>query len=161
MTASIVALGEAVAAALNEAAPGTFSEAFAASFEFNPNYSSMDAKTLRVVVTDAGGDIAPVGRNYLGFTDSIALVVLWRVDSGTTGIDNSKVGRCLNLLEELLVYLALRSVAGYSATGKMTRAGGDKGKAHYMAGNLEERLFASSVTIEYQTKIQIRVGGSS
>lgn len=161
MSASIIDLGEAVAAALNDATPGTFSESFSAAFELAPVYSSIDAKTLRVIVTDAGGEIAPVGKGYLGFTDSISVIVLWRVDAGQTGIDYDKMKRALLILEEIVVFLAMRSLAGYSPTGEMERAGGAKDKTHYMAGNLEERLFAASVRITYETKISIRTGGSS
>ena len=161
MSASIIDLCEGVVAALNGAAPGTFSETFSAVFELAPNYSTMDAKSLRVVVTDAGGEIEPVARAYLSFTDGVSLVVLWRVDSGATGIDTAKMKRALALLEELVVFLALRPLAGYTPTGKMDRAGGAKDKTHYMAGNLDERLFAASVRVEYQTKVSIREGGSS
>lgn len=156
MNANIVDLCQGIADALNGAAPGTFSQDFAASFEFAPDYSSMDAKTLRVVVTDAGGDIELVSRARMGFTDTARVVVLWRVDAGSTGIDAAKMRAALLLLEEIARFLLGRGVANYSQTGTAQRGDGEKGKAHYMAGNLSDRIFAASLLLPYQTAESIR-----
>jgi hypothetical protein len=160
-TAGLVALCEGIVTALNGAGAGTFSEDFTAVFAFNPNYSNIDAKTLRVVVTDAGGDLELIGRGALGVTDNARVVVLWNVGTGATGIDTDRVGRALTLLEEITVFLATLGVAGYAPSGTMERASGDKEKSHYMPGNLEDRLFAASVKIEYQSRLPLRSGFSS
>lgn len=161
MSANIVDLCQGIADALNAADAGTFSESFSATFEYNPNYSNIDAKTLRVVVTDAGGEIEAISRANLGFTDTARIVVLWRVDSGATGIDTDKMKRALLLLEEIALFLLLKPIANYSAVGTMERGTTEKDKSHYMPGNLEERLFAASLKIPYQTRVNLRTAFSS
>lgn len=159
---SIASLGDGVAGALNDAAPGTFSETFTAVYAFAPNYSTMDAKTLRVVVTDAGGEIALASRAQALFTDAIRVVVLWRVDAGATGLDDTAMRRALTLLEEITLFLLGRSVAGYAQDGTATRGAGEKEHAHYMAGNLEDRVFAASIIFPYQSRVaRIRTEGAS
>jgi hypothetical protein len=158
VTANIVSLCQAVSSALNEAPAGTFSEAFTAAYEYAPNYSVIDAKTLRVVVTDAGGQVELVARGRLGYTDSVRVVVLWRVDAGGTGLDTSKIGRALTLVEEIVLYLLGKNMAGYVQTGVVRRGDGEKEKQHYMPGNLEERVFASVLVLEYQTTESTRAG---
>lgn len=154
---SIVDLCQGVVDALNV---GSFSQVFIASFEFAPNYSSMDAKTLRVIVTDAGGDGELITKSMIGYTDSVRVVVLYRVDSGATGIDNTKMQAALDLLEEIIEYLIVMPIGNYSPDGTIKRGSGDKDKSHYMPGNLEDRVFASTVVIPYQSKATIRRIGS-
>lgn len=161
MSANIVQLCQAIADALNGAPGGTFTSTFTASFEYAPNYSTMDAKTLRVIVTDAGGQASLVARGRLGYTDSVRVVVLWRVDAGGTGIDASKVGAGLLLVEEIMLYLLAKNMAGYAQTGVVRRGDGEKEKQHYMPGNLEERVFASVVVLDYETTEPLRAGEGS
>ena len=156
MNANIVALCQGVASELNNAPLGVFSESFSAAFEYAPVYSSMDAKTLRVVVTDAGGELELMSRARLGFTDGVRVVVLWRVDAGSTGLDVDKMGRALLLLEQITKFLVGRKVADYAQTGAARRGDGEKEKQHYMPGNLEERVFAAAVVLTYQTTESIR-----
>lgn len=160
-TAGIVELCEGVAAALNGAEVGTFSEVFTAVFQYNPNYSNIDAKTLRVLVTDAGGDLELISRGSLGVTDNARVVVLWNMGTAATDVDTDKMKRALLVLEEITVFLAGRAIADYMPTGAMERASGDKSKSHYMPGNLEDRLFAASVRVEYQSRMNLRAGFSS
>ena len=157
-TAGIVSLCEGVVTALNA---GTFSESFTAVFAYNPNYSNIDAKTLRVLVTDAGGDLSLISRGAMGVTDNVRVVVLWNMAAGATGIDTEKMGRALTLLEEIIKFLAVLGVADYAPTGNMERATGEKDKSHYMPGNLEDRLFAASIKVEYQSRLGIRSEFSS
>jgi hypothetical protein len=158
---AIYDLCDGVVEALNGAEPGTFSEAFSAEFAFAPNFSNMDAHTLRVIVTDAGGDLELLTRGQMGMTDSVRVVVLWRVGGGTTGVDGALVRRALTLLEEIALFLVGRSVASYSQDGSAQRGTGEKDKAHYMPGNLEDQCFAASMLFPYQTRQSIRRGGSS
>jgi len=129
MASSIAALCNGVVTELNA---GSFTTAFTAVFQYLPNFTVMEAETFQVVVTD-----------------------LYRVGAGTTGIDDAKMEICLNLLEEITQFLALRKIGNYSPSGQMFRSTGDKDKSHYMATNLEERLFAASLRIPYQTRVDI------
>ena len=150
-TANIVELCQAVADALNAADVGTFEETFTAEFIFAPEYSVMDAKTLRVIVTDAGGDLEMIARSRLGFTDNVRVVILWRVDAAGTGLDATKIGRGLTLLEEISRFLVGKKMADYNQTGTARRADGEKEKNHYMPGNLQERTFAAALVLPYVT----------
>jgi hypothetical protein len=153
----IVALCQGVADALNA---GSFSQAFTASFEYAPNYSTMDAKTLRVIVTDAGGDVAMISKGMIGYTDNVRVVILHRVDAGATGIDTSKMAEALDLLEEIVEYLIVLPIDAYMPQGTVSRGTGEKDKQHYMPGNLEDRVFAASIVIPYESKATVRRNGS-
>jgi len=157
MAASIKSLCDGVVAALNGADAGTFSETFTAEFGYAPSFSNMQASTLRVIVTDAGGDISLVSRAWVGMTDSVRVVLLWRVDDSTgTGIDSALMARALGLLEEITIFLVARSIGNYSQDGTAQRGTGEKDKAHYMPGNLEDRCFAASLLLPYQTRVNRR-----
>jgi hypothetical protein len=95
-------------------------------------------------------------------TDSVRVVIMWRVDeTAGTGIDNDLMARALQLLEEITVYLIGRSVGGYSQLGTAQRGTGEKDKAHYMPGNLEDRCFAASLILPYQIKLSTRTEAGS
>lgn len=158
MSANIVELGEGIRDALNA---HMFSQSFDAIFSFNADFSNMDAKTLRVVVTDAGGDIRLISREWMQMLDTIDVVVLHRVDSGTTGIDDTKVGAALLLMDEIAAFLIRRAIAGYTPQGVIRRGRGDGGKQHYMRGDLQDRLFAASLAISYATRVALASEESS
>jgi hypothetical protein len=162
MAASIKTLCDGVVTALNGAEAGTFSETFVAEFQYAPSFSNMMASTLRVLVTDAGGDVGLISRAWVGMTDSVRVVIMWRVDeTAGTGIDEDLMARALQLLEEITVYLIGRSVGGYSQLGTAQRGTGEKDKEHYMPGNLEDRCFAASLLLPYQTKLSTRTEAGS
>jgi hypothetical protein len=158
MSANIVELGEGIRDALNA---HTFSQDFDAIFSFNANFSNMDAKTLRVVVTDAGGDIRLIGRQSMQMMDTIDVVILHRVDSGATGIDDAKVNSALVLMDEITAFLIRKNIAEYSPQGVIRRGRGDGAKQHYMRGDLEDRLFASAIAITYATRVALNSDESS
>jgi hypothetical protein len=151
--AGIVDLCNGVVASLNA---GTFSEAFTAAFYYQPSESSEDAKSLSVIVTDAGGDIGLVSRAWTQFTDNVRVVIAWRVDNATqTDIDSAIMARALTLLEEITIHLVGRPIGNYSQDGTATRSIGPNDKSHYtldMAG----RLFAASLTLPYVSRISRR-----
>ena len=158
MSANIVELGEGVRDALNA---HSFSQDFTAVFSFNPNISNMDAKTLQVIVTDAGGDIRLVSRQQMQMLDTIDVIVLHRVDSGATGIDEAKVKAAFLLMDELAEFLIRRVIAEYSPLGSIRRGRGDGEKQHYMKGDLQDRLFAATLAISYATRVAISSEESS
>lgn len=148
MSAHIVTLCTAVADALTA---GAFSETFTAEYEYAPNYSAMDAKTLRVVVTDAGGEVGLMTRSRLGYMDKVRVVILWRVDATGTGLSPEKMNRGLVLMDEIINFLMGRTMGNYSQTGEVQRGLSEKDKEHYFPGNLDQRVFATTAVFGYRT----------
>jgi hypothetical protein len=94
------------------------------------------------------------------YTDNVRVVILHRVDAGATGIDTSKMAEALDLLEEIVEYLIVLPIDAYMPQGTVSRGTGEKDKQHYMPGNLEDRVFAASIVIPYESKATVRRNGS-
>ena len=153
--ANIVALCEGVRDALNGYA---FSEDFTAVHSFNPNFSPIEAKELQVIVTDGGGDLGLISRQMMGCTDTVDVIVLWRVDASTTNIDPEKMNRALILMDGIAEFLIRRQIADYSPSGIIRRGSGEGTKQHYMKGDIRDRLFAAAISLTYRTKIRLGAG---
>ena len=150
MSSNIVTLCHAVRDALNGAEAGTFSQSFTAVFEFLPEYTPVDAKTLRVVVTDAGGDITMPARGKRGMQDRVRVSAIWRVSpTSGTAIDKTRMDEALTLMDEITEFLLCRAMGDYSQTGRILRGLGDKDKSHYYAQNLKEKTFIASIIASY------------
>lgn len=152
MAASLVNLCKGVRDALNDASSGTFSESFTAVFQYVPQYTIPDFETLRVVVSDAGGDINGASRRLIQYVDRVRIVILWRVDSATTTeIDNDLMESGLLLSEEIVEFLFHRPIGNHRHTGEVIRGDGEKAKNHYFPGHLEQgQIFAADLTFAYQ-----------
>lgn len=157
-TASIVELCEGIVTALNNAGSGEFSQDFTAIFKYVPEYTLPDAETLRVVITDAGGEIDYAARRYVGYIDRARVVILKRVDADSgTGISSTAIGEMLLLADEITEFLAQLVIADeYKPTGNIQRGDatderGQMDRSHYFPGDMEKgRTFASSLTFEYE-----------
>lgn len=156
MAASIIELCRGVRDSLNSAGSGTFTEPFTAVFEYSPAYTIPETENMQVIVTDAGGLINLQARKLLAYTDSVRVVVLYRVNNSTTGIDESKMEASLLTLEEITEWLIKREIGDYKQTGVITRGDGGKGKQHYYPGNLDSGvIFASDLTIAYMKSVNL------
>jgi GTPase SAR1 family protein len=154
MTASIVSLCQDVTDYLNAAGSGTFSQTFTAVYEYSPQYTIPDAESLIVVVTDAGGQVDLNSRRQMQYTDSVRVVILWRVDSpSVTGIDDDMMKASLLLSEEIVEYLYCVKMGNYTPTTAAYRGDGAKSKQHYYPGLVDQGLvFGADITLEYQAQ---------
>jgi hypothetical protein len=159
MSARITTLLDGIVTKINAA---TLSQSVTAVRKFIVHYSTEDAKAYKVVVTDAGYDLAHEIRGKLTYLDRARVTVLFRVgEAAAAGQDDDLVDACLLLVEEITEALAEEDVGSFEALGPIQPGdGGEAEKNHYYPGNLEGNVFAASVMFQYRYTKTLATGGS-
>jgi hypothetical protein len=100
----IASITDAVAAALNHAAPGTFAQGFTAQRYYRPLFDLEDLKSLKVSVVPRGIEVTSLGRNANQHDVSIDVAVQQKIAVD----DMATLDSLMELVERIADYFRLR-----------------------------------------------------
>ena len=138
-------IADAVAAELNAAEPGTFSEEFDAQRRVLPKFELSDLKDLKVSVVPKGVEIENATRDARRCDISVDIGVQQK---GGKDVD-TEVTRLCGLVEQIADYLAARglSAAGMSGVALVSFVNDPVYSTEHLADDL---VFTSVLTVTYR-----------
>jgi len=138
-------IADAVAAELNAAEPGTFSEEFDAQRRVLPKFELSDLKDLKVSVVPKGVEIENATRDARRCDISVDIGVQQKVGKDV----DTEVTRLCGLVEQIADYLAARglSAAGMSGVALVSFVNDPVYSTEHLADDL---VFTSVLTVTYR-----------
>jgi hypothetical protein len=140
---TIVALDDAVTAALNDAPPGSFSQIFTAQRLHQPSFTLEELQQLHVSVVPRSVTVAAASRDSSIFECAIDIGIQRKIDS------DGDVDALLDLAEEIVDHLRLKRLPGFPDAAWA-------GIAHepvVAAEHLDQhRQFTSVITVTYKVR---------
>ena len=139
-------IADAVAAELNAAEPGTFSEDVDAQRRVLPKFELADLKDLKVSVVPKGIEIENATRDARRCDISVDIGIQQKVGKDV----DAEVERLCELVEQIADYLAARglSASGMSGVALVSIANDPVYSTEHLADDL---VFTSVLTVTYRT----------
>lgn len=148
---TVLAIADAVAAEMNGAAPGTFSQAFTAIRKTRPRFTLEQLKAVQVVAVPKATASQRTARNVATGDYSVDIAVMQHVPPAADGeVDESKTDLIVALAEEIERFFELRHMDKYPDALWVGTAWNPSG-APYVVQMLDDKsVMAAILTVTFR-----------